>query len=99
MMLFHQRQLREAVEHAAAGGQALHMMDGSVAYLQRRTPNCFKGRSEIAHLFDQDKTRLVATARKLGVRKILVEREDHPYQHVDLCGWPLMRAKSAATKA
>jgi len=46
-----------------------------------------------AHLFDQDKERLIATAKWLGVRVIKVEREGKSLQHIDLCGKPLQRAK------
>jgi hypothetical protein len=64
-------------------------MSGSFAYLRSDTPSCFKGRATIAHLFDQDLTRLVKTARRLGVRVIRVERSGTPKQHIDLCGKPL----------
>jgi hypothetical protein len=94
MRQFAQRQLHEALAHAQSGGQALHMMSGSFAYLRADTPNCFKGRREIAHLFDQDRERLVTTARRLGVRVIKVEREGTLRQHIDLCGKPLERAQA-----
>lgn len=95
MKLFQQREIREALDHAASGGQALHchriIMD------RAKAPGCFKravARGEdIAHLFDLDKVRLVATARRLGVKVILVEREDSSCQHIDLCGAPLKKAK------
>ena len=92
MKAFKLREIREAIAHAAQGGQALHLMDESWAHLRPDTPNCFKGRGQIAHLFDQDKARLVATVRRLGVRVIKVEREGAPGQHVDLCGKPLALA-------
>jgi len=93
MKIFQQRDLQAAYAHAGAGGQALHLMDGSFAHLRRDTPNCFKGRRQIAHLFDQDRERLVRTARKYGVRVIRVERDGDPLrQHIDLCGRPLERA-------
>lgn len=67
-------------------------MSGRFAYMRRDTPRCFKGRHTIAHLFDQNRERLVATALHLGVRVIRVERQDSPGQHIDLCGSPLDRA-------
>ena len=92
MKAFKLREIREAIAYAAQGEQALHLMDESWAHLRKDTPRCFKGRGQIAHLFDQDKTRLIATARKLGVRVIKVEREGAPGQHIDLCGKPLALA-------
>lgn len=98
MTMFERRQLADALAHAAAGGQALHLMSGSYAYLRSDTPSCFRGRSIIAHLFDQDAERLVATVRKLGVRVVCIERKGQPGQHVDLCGKPLERAIEFARK-
>lgn len=96
MKVFQQSELLKAYDHAAGGGQALHLMSGAFAYGQARTPACFKGRKQIAHLFDQDRKRLEATARKFGVRKILVDRIGERGQHVDLCGKPLDRALEEA---
>ena len=96
MTVFRQRQLPAAYAHAAQGGQALHLLAGSFAYLRRDTPRCFRGHRQIAHLFDQDKERLIATARRLGVRVIRVEREATHRQHIDLCGQPLERAIAEA---
>jgi hypothetical protein len=96
--IFQQRELQDAFAHVAAGGQALHLMSGLFAYLRRDTPRCFKGRAQIAHLFDQDRDRLISTARKLGVRVIKVERDGARGQHIDLCGQPLNRAISMAAE-
>lgn len=87
-------ELREAVEYAEKGGQSLHLH--TIIGNRSKAPECFvravdKGEN-IAHLFDQDKRRLIATARKLGIRVIMVEREGTPHQHIDLCGAPLKRA-------
>lgn len=97
--VFQERQIREAWDWVGAGGQALHLMSGRFAYLRDDTPACFRGRNQIAHLFDRDRDRLQRTARKLGVRKILVEREGDPVrQHIDLCGKPLDRALAMAAE-
>lgn len=96
MKIFQQRELNEAIAHAAAFGQAIHLMDGSFAHLRKDTPSCFKGRRQIAHLFDQSLRRLNATARQLGVRVVKVERIGQPGQHIDLCGKPLERALELA---
>jgi hypothetical protein len=90
--VFQQRELEQAYAHAAAGGQALHLMSGSFAYLRTDTPNVFKGRKMIAHLFDQDQKRLIQTVQRLGVRVIRVERVGERGQHIDLCAGPLDRA-------
>lgn len=98
MKVFQQKELREAIEHSVAGGQSIHLMSGSFAYLRCDTPSCFKGRNQIAHLFDMNRERLVETVRRLGVRVIRVEREGTNKQHIDLCGKPLERALSEAAK-
>lgn len=92
MKAFTLKELRLAYTEAASGGQALHLMPGSFAYGRRDTPSCFKGRDQIAHLFDQDRDRLIATARRFGVRVIKVEWPGSYRQHIDLCGVPLERA-------
>ena len=98
MKKFEQREIREAKDHAANGGQALHVMSGSFAYLRKDTPSCFKNQRQIGHLFDQNKTRLIVTARKLGVRTIKIEREGEPGQHIDLCGKPFQNALALTNK-
>lgn len=96
MKQFATRELREAIAYAAAGGQALHLHRYIID--RSKAPSCFKAAitrgQDIAHLFDQDEARLVDTVKRLGVRVISVERRGQPGQHVDLCGWPLERAKS-----
>jgi hypothetical protein len=96
--IFQQRELLAAYAHAAAGGQALHLMNGNFAYLQTRTPKCFHNRTVIAHLFDQNHERLIGTAKRLGVRVIKVEHAGSERQHIDLCGKPLDRAVRLADK-
>jgi len=82
MKKFAMKQLREAIEHAANGGQALHLHTINSGHrLFRRYP-------VIGHLFDQDKKRLIYLAGRLGVNVIKVEHEDTPKQHIDLCGKP-----------
>lgn len=98
MKVFEQRQLGEARKYSVEGGQALHLMSGDFAYLRRDTPSCFKGKKVLAHLFDQDRERLVKTVKRLGVSVIRVEREGTESQHIDLCGKPLERALSEARK-
>jgi hypothetical protein len=96
ILRFDEREIREAIAYSLAGGQSLHLMSGRYAYLRADTPSCFKGRTQIAHLFDQNAARLIATAKKLGVRVIKVERLSTPRQHIDLCGKPLSRALAMA---
>lgn len=94
MRKFHSRDLKSAIEFSCTGGQSLH--------LHRIVPNLMYAPSvfryhylrgeNLAHLFDQDKARLLATAYQLGVRVMKVEREGTPSQHIDLCGRPLKRA-------
>jgi hypothetical protein len=87
MKRFEMHQIREAKQHAMYGGQAFH-----VHRINNTGHPLFKRYPVIAHLFDQDKARLIATARKLGVRVIKVEREGEPGQHIDLCGTPFNKA-------
>lgn len=94
MKLFSALEVEEAVAFAATGGQALHLH--RIIPDRKSAPRCFVravDRGEpIAHLFDQNLIRLGATAKKLGVRVIIVERADTPRQHIDLCGRPLILA-------
>ena len=89
--IFKAHQVAEAVAHAARGGRAVHLhrVCGPGA------PTCFrrnvKAGKDIAHLFDQDVDRLVATVKRIGVRVVVVERRGTDRQHVDLCGSPLGR--------
>lgn len=95
MKLFEDRGV-SAVKYALEGGQALHVFP-AIKELKHRAPSPFKRTGEWAHLFDQDKERLVKTAKKLGVRVIKVDREGTPMQHIDLCGGPLRKAKALCT--
>jgi hypothetical protein len=94
MKLFTTYEVEEAKAHAAAGGQSLHLH--AIIPDRARAPRCFVqavDRGEpIAHLFDQDRERLVRTARKLGVRVIFIDKEGTARQHIDLCGGPLRKA-------
>lgn len=91
MKTFQWDEIFNAYDHAKQGGQALHLHSFNQGHA------LFKRYSEIAHLFDQDRDRLIATARKLGVRVIKIEREGTDKQHIDLCGKPLVKAKSMAS--
>ena len=93
MIEFETMRIREARDYAMKGGQALHMMTGTWAR-GYGGPVCFRRAKEFAHLFDQDTDRLTATARRLGVRVIVVSRRGTPSQHIDLCGRPLNLAKA-----
>ena len=92
MKAFSARELWEAIEHAVQGNQALHLH----SILTADAPSCFVAavnRGEpIAHLFDQKVERLTATARRLGVRVIVIEHQNTDRQHIDLCGAPLRKA-------
>ena len=93
---FGRREIREARAYAAAGGQALHVWTPSegerAAFSARGLAAPFRRARVWAHLLDQDRERLVATARRLGVRVVRVGRPGTPHQHVDLCAGPLDRA-------
>ena len=90
MKLFEERQIREAYAYAACGGQALHLFSWPGVY--PGAPGCFKNTKQAGHLFDQDKDRLIVTAKQFGVRRIKVSNEGTKKQHVDLCGRPLQKA-------
>lgn len=88
MKRFETKQLHEAMEFSKQGGQALHVH----GYTQGGH-RLFGRYEKAAHLFDMDKTRLIATARRLGVKKIKIGREgEEAGQHIDLCASPLERA-------
>lgn len=94
MKLFPMRELAAAREHAMKGGQALHIHNVN-AFGHR----LFRRYPEIAHLFDQNKERLVRTAKQLGVRVIKIDKENTSSQHIDLCGKPFERAKEDCKRA
>lgn len=87
-------EIEEAYAYAVGGGQALHTHN--IIVNENNAPRCFvnaiRRGENIAHLFDLDKTRLVKTARSLGVRVVYIDNEDTTRQHIDLCGAPLRRA-------
>jgi len=82
---FEEREFHGACEVAAAGGQALYLFNDPGVY--PRAPMCFKKSKQAAHLFDQDKKRLIN-----GVKVIKVSCVGTSKQHIDLCGMPLKRA-------
>ena len=92
MRLFFKNEIFDAYTHAEAGHQALHVYKGMQGQFPD-APLCFKRAKTWGHLLDQDKERLIRTARRLGVKRIVVGREgDSKRQHIDLCGKPLERA-------
>lgn len=100
MRIFQFREIEQAYDHAASGGQALHLHKVIVDY--DKAPSCFVAAvargEDIAHLFDQDAKRLYQTAKTLGVRIIVIEHRGRRGQHVDLCGAPLRRAIERAER-
>lgn len=100
MREFGQREIREAMDHAAAGGQALHVWDPGENPGDRwpKAPAVFKRNRPWAHLFDLDEERLRETVRRLGVRVVAIGRRGQRGQHVDLCGAPLRRARAIAAR-
>ncbi len=92
MVIFQMREVVAAYTHSKDGGQALHLHTLTAGH------PLFKRYSEVAHLLDMNKERLIETAKKLGVRTIKVEHEGTIKQHIDLCGKPLERAKLQAQR-
>lgn len=94
MKQFKAKEVRSALEHAAQGGQALHIFneDGSMCSAFPKAPAVFKRSYPWAHLFDQNLERLQETARRLGVKVIKVDRQGTMRQHIDLVAGPLERA-------
>ena len=97
MKLFEERQLMEAYAHAEQGGQSLHLFTDPGIW--PGAPNCFKRSRKAAHLLDYDEQRLIATARRLGVRVIRIGRKGRRGQHIDLCGKPLQKARDEASQS
>jgi len=89
MKRFVSRDIFEAFSYADQGGQALHVWKGN---WPKRKPRCFRDGQCWGHLIDHDRDRLVATAKRLGVNRVVVSRDGQRGQHVDLCGAPLARA-------
>ena len=88
MMRFDRDEVDAAIQYAAADGQALHVYPA----LAMDAPACFKRSRTWGHLYDYNADRLKTTARKLGVRVIVVHHAGRRDQHIDLCGKPLERA-------
>ncbi len=88
--MFEERQIFEAYKFAESGGVALHLFRDPG--IHPRAPAVFKKSREAAHLLDQDRERLVDTAKSFGVRKIKVDHIGTKKQHIDLCGRPLRQA-------
>lgn len=88
------REYRAALAAATAGGQALFVHPwGGPSRIR-----CFDGIRWIGKLFDRDKDRLEATAKRLGVRRVVIDREDLPEQHVDLVAGPLRKARAECAR-
>ncbi len=101
MRLFQHEEVREALEHADAGGQALHVWeppnDGRRSFWPG-APEYFLRHLLWAHMIDHDEERLIALAVNLGVRRVYVHRRGRRGQHVDLCGLELERALAACER-
>lgn len=99
LRLFRSNEYLAALRYVAEGGQALHvwrppLRDGKIRW--PGAPRVFLRHREWAHLFDQNKERLIETAKKLGVNVIYIHKENTIKQHIDLCGCPLEKAKRMA---
>ena len=88
MRIFQYREIKQAYEHVAAGGQALHI---GVPYLCSD-----KAQDAVAHLLDQDYDRLARTAKGLGIEAIVPEHVGTHRQRIELRGKFLDRAINCA---
>ena len=95
MKEFTMMEVKQSREYSMAGGQALHLWTppaggwpGAPAVFNRTA----KTARQWGHLMDQDAKRLIATAKRLSVKRIKVSQSGRPHQHIDLCGGPLTRA-------
>ena len=86
MKQFEMKDLKTAKDYSLQGFQALHIHTLNAGH------PLFRRYSKIGHLFDMNKITLIATAKRLGVRIIKVEREGETEQHIDLCGKPFEKA-------
>ena len=93
MKMFSQKHLTQALLYARNGGQALHVCKTDTLPALA-TPPSFRGAKEFAHLIDLDRARLIQTARSIGVRNIVVDRDETDCQHIDIWGKPLSLARS-----
>jgi hypothetical protein len=93
MKYFGHHEIREARDYAIEGGQALHVWDpGEAGETWPGAPAVFRRSRPWAHLFDQNAQRLRDTAKKLGVRVVVISDFGTPDQHTDLCAGPLKKA-------
>ncbi|MEM7249286.1 MAG: hypothetical protein AAF533_28495 [Acidobacteriota bacterium] len=96
MKLFRSREVREALAHAEAGGQALHVHRILTPTAPPPFRRAVEAGGDLAHLIDHDLERLTATARQLGLPHLVIGRRGRRGQHVDLCGRYLERALAMA---
>lgn len=93
--VFQQREQRAAIEHALAGGIAVHLH----CFVFPNSPNCFKAAvkrgEEIAHVFGQDAEELKQIAKAMGVKVLYIDKPGTPSQHTDFCGAPLKKLLAA----
>lgn len=91
MRLFLTHQIREAIAYANE-----HPLN-SALHLHRivfpNSPECFKRDVRlglpIAHLFSTDLYFLREIAARHGVKRVFIDKQNTPRQHIDLCGRPL----------
>lgn len=95
---------RQAIEHAESGGMALHVWKpsrshGVSIFPGHEIPTVFKIHDKWGHLLCRDTDRLIATAKRLGIRMVVISKRGKRGQHVDLCGKPLEKAIVEAKKS
>ncbi len=98
MKRFETKQIKEAIAYAQAGGQALHVWEPHTWRHRKNVPAVFRRSDLWAHLFDNDRDRLLRTVKWLGVRVIKIDREGERGQHIDLCAGPLQRALALCSR-
>jgi len=92
MKRFELKEVKEAIEHAMDGGQALHVWRPENPDSWASAPRVFRRAKVWGHLLDQNEARLIETVHELGVKVVKVMKRGTRHQHVDLCGRPLRRA-------
>lgn len=83
----------DAAEYAERGGVGLfcHEWTGGT-----EAPKPFRGTKIIGKLFSRNRNILLALGTRFGVKVIKVDRPGQRFQHIDLVGVPLNRAREAA---
>lgn len=84
------------VKFIASGGQALHVY--KTRSDPKKTKRCYRGKENWGFILDQNNRRLRVTAKRLGVKRIVIRGEGEEFQHLAIFGNQLKKAINETRK-